>query len=85
LEEEEDKEEEEEEEEEGAYSSASPIPWVDLADEEEPSGGDASLGGPFPLRIRGDAPSELTEAGHFIPSEPSEQREGLKQPCTNEA
>jgi hypothetical protein len=52
--EEEDKTDEEEEE---AYSSASPIPWKDLADEEEePTGGDVPLAGPFPLHEREDVP-----------------------------
>jgi hypothetical protein len=56
------------EEEEGAYGSASPIPWEDLADEEEPVGGDASLLGPFPFHEREDAPSELTMVVHSAPS-----------------
>jgi hypothetical protein len=47
LEEEEDKTDNEEEE---AYDSASPTPWNDLVDEEEePTGGDVPLAGPFPF------------------------------------
>jgi hypothetical protein len=62
----------------------SPIPWVDLADEEEPVGDDASLGGPFLFHVGEDVPSEPA-AGHSIPSEPSKQREGSKGPRANEA
>jgi hypothetical protein len=42
-EEEEDDKTDDEEEEKEAYGSALPIPWEDLADKEEPTGGDASL------------------------------------------
>jgi hypothetical protein len=84
VEEDEDEEEEEEKEEEGAYGSVSPNPWVDLADKEEPTGDDASLGGPFPFYIGEDAPLEPTEVDHPIPSKLSKQREGSKWPRADE-
>jgi hypothetical protein len=77
LEEKED--EEDEEEEEGAYGSMSPIPREDLADEDELTGGDASLGGPFLFHVREGEPSEPTKMGHAVPSGPSEQRDGSKR------
>jgi hypothetical protein len=63
----------------------SPIPWEGLVDEEEPAGGDPPMVGPFPFHEGEDVPSEPTEAGHSTPSETSEQREGSKQPCADEA
>jgi hypothetical protein len=77
--------EDEEEEEEGAYGSASLIPWEDLADEDVPAGGDASLGGPFPFHVGEDTPSEPMETGRAAPSGPSEQRDGSKRQCADEA
>jgi hypothetical protein len=85
LEEEEDKTNDEDEEEEGAYNSMLPIPWEDLADEDEPTSGGASLAGPFPFHKREEAPSEPTVVGHFALFKPSKQREGLKRPCVDEA
>jgi hypothetical protein len=52
---------------------------------EDLAGGGASLGGPFPYHVGEDTPLESIEAGHSVPSVPSEQREGSKQPCANEA
>jgi hypothetical protein len=84
-EEEDEEEEDEEEEEEGAYGSTSPIPWEDPANEGEPAGGDASLGGPFPSHPGEDAPLEPAKMGHSIPSGRSEPRESSKRPHANEA
>lgn len=81
----EDENKKEEEEDEGAYGSISPIPWDDLAKEDELAGGDASLGRPFPFHAREGEPSEPTEMGHVVPSEPFEQRYGLKWQRANEA
>jgi hypothetical protein len=83
--EEEDEKEKDEKEKEGANSFASPIPWEDLADEGEPAGGDASRGGPFPFHVGEHAPREPTEMDHPALFGPSEQKEGLKRPCIDEA
>lgn len=85
MEEDKEEEHEEEEEEEGASGSASPVPWEDLADEGEPVGSDVSRGGPFPFHAGEDAPREPTETGHPALSGPSEQKEGSKWPCADEA